>query len=300
MERKPKKLLKDLNLIDRFLFAEVMEDSGVYQAVLEMIFGKEIHLKEGVQSEKEMRTLPSFRGIRLDVWGEDEASVIYNSEMQAENTMNLPRRSRYYQSVMDAGLLEPGVVNFNELKDVWLITIAPFDLFGENRCRYTFRMRCDESEGLALQDGAVRMFLNTRGQDKTGISEELQTFLNYVEHSDETVLARCGSERLKKLHERVKQIKSNEVSEVKYMQFWEEKVMERQEGIKEGEKKGEKKGEYVKLISLVRKKKQKGMDAGAIADAVEERQEEVERILKELSCSPDLSDEALYEKIRQG
>ena len=318
MERGPKKQLKDLNLMDRFLFAEVMEDTGAYQSALEIILDKEISLKENVQSEKEVRTLPSFRGIRLDVWGEDEEDTVYNSEMQGENTKNLPRRSRFYQSVMDAGLLKPGVVDFNTLKDVWLITIAPFDVFGEGRFRYTFRMRCDESPELRLGDGAVRMFLNTRGKIKEGISEELQAFLRYVEDSKEDVIEACGSERLKKIHEQVSRVKSNEVSEVKYMQFWEEMVMERQQGealgLKKGEalglKKGEalglkrgetlglKKGETVKIISLVRKKQLKGMDAEAIADALEENPEFVKRIMDALRSEPEAADEEVFEKIK--
>ena len=330
MERGPKKQLKDLNLMDRFLFAEVMEDTGAYQSALEIILDKEIRLKENVQSEKEVRTLPSFRGIRLDVWGEDEEDTVYNSEMQGENTKNLPRRSRFYQSVMDAGLLKPGVVDFNTLKDVWLITIAPFDLFGEGRYRYTFRMRCDESPELRLGDGAARMFLNTKGKIKEGISEELQAFLRYVEDSKEDVIEACGSERLKKIHEQVSRVKSNEVSEVKYMQFWEEMVMERQKGeargetvgfkkgetlgLKKGEalglKKGEalglkrgetlglKKGETVKIISLVRKKQLKGMDAETIADALEESPEFVNRILNVLQSNPEAADEEIFEKVK--
>lgn len=243
MAQKRRKRLAELNLLDRFLFNEVMEDPGTYRDVLEMICGREILLKETVQSEKEIRTLPTFRGIRLDVWGQDEEGNIYNSEMQSVNTKNLPRRSRYYQSVLDAGLLEPGTVDFNRLRDVHLIMIAPFDLFGLKRCVYTFQMRCCEDPALCLQDGAVRMFLYTRGEDQDNVTKELRDFLRYVEHTDEET-ARCfQSPRLKRLHERVKAVKSNEGIEVKYMQLWEEKVMERLEGRSEGMSKGITKGE---------------------------------------------------------
>ena len=144
MKQKTRKPLGELNLLNRFLFGEVMEDSETYQSVLEIILGHEVNLRDNTQSEKEIRTLPTFRGIRLDVWGQEEDGTIYNSEMQAFNTRNLPRRSRYYQSVLDAGLLEPGTIDFNHLANVYLITIAPFDLFGKRLCRYTFKMRCEE------------------------------------------------------------------------------------------------------------------------------------------------------------
>lgn len=39
------KELKDLDLVDRFLFAEVMEDEGSLADVLEIILGREVVLK---------------------------------------------------------------------------------------------------------------------------------------------------------------------------------------------------------------------------------------------------------------
>ena len=243
MKQKTRKPLGELNLLNRFLFGEVMEDSETYQSVLEIILGHEVNLRDNTQSEKEIRTLPTFRGIRLDVWGQEEDGTIYNSEMQAFNTRNLPRRSRYYQSVLDAGLLEPGTIDFNHLANVYLITIAPFDLFGKRLCRYTFKMRCEEDDSLRLEDGAVRIFLNTRGEGDDRISPELMAFLRYVEHSTKENAAAVDSLRLRKLHDRVQSVKGNEGIEVKYMQLWEEKAMERLEGRKEGRKEGRQEGE---------------------------------------------------------
>ena len=239
--KKPK-MLKELTLLDRFLFDEVLEDRETYEAVLEIILGRSIRLKEAPQSEKELRTLPSLRGIRMDVWGQDEEDTVYNSEMQKRNTKNLPRRSRYYQAVLDSGLLVPGTVDFNQLSDACLITIAPFDLFGLGRCIYTFRMRCDEAPDLNLEDGAVRIFLNTRGTETEGVSQELLDFLGYIECTDERIADRSQSPRLKRLHQRVAAVKSNEASEVKYMQLWEELAYERLEGREEGLKDGKAEG----------------------------------------------------------
>ena len=242
MNYEGRKLLHSLTLLDRFLFAEVMEDASAYRAVLEIILERDIHLKEDVQSEKEIRTLPNFRGIRLDVWGMNEDGTIYNSEMQKKDTKNLPKRSRFYQSVMDAGLLEVGETDFNQLNDIWLITIMPFDLFGLGKFRYTFRMRCDEENSLELKDGAVRMFLNTRGQNREEISDELYAFLKYAENPTDEMAAAFESEKIKKLHERVTKVKRNEENEVKYMQLWEELVMERNEGRIEGRSEGRSEG----------------------------------------------------------
>ena len=52
--------LKDLNLLDRFLFAEAMEDPQNMRDVLEIILGKDVVLKHLPQTEKEARISPAF------------------------------------------------------------------------------------------------------------------------------------------------------------------------------------------------------------------------------------------------
>lgn len=91
------KPLSDLTLLDRFLFACAMEDVITMQLVLQIILGKHIKLMDTAQSEKELRTAPWLRSIRLDVDTMDEAGI-YNTEVQKKNTGNLRRRSRFYQA----------------------------------------------------------------------------------------------------------------------------------------------------------------------------------------------------------
>lgn len=83
--------------------------------------------------------------------------------MQQRNTGNLLKRSRYYQAQLDVSLLEPGSADFNLLNDSCFILIAPFDIFGRGLYRYTFEGVCRECSDLKLNDGAVRVFINTKG-----------------------------------------------------------------------------------------------------------------------------------------
>ena len=76
------KALKDLNLLDRFLFAEAMEDPVIMQTILEIILGKDILLKYPPQAEKEKRSSPLFRFIRMDVWAMDMEDTVYDAEVQ--------------------------------------------------------------------------------------------------------------------------------------------------------------------------------------------------------------------------
>ena len=59
-----RKALKDLNLLDRFLFDEAMADPANMQDVLEIILGHEVMLKHLPQAEKEEGLSPRYRGIR--------------------------------------------------------------------------------------------------------------------------------------------------------------------------------------------------------------------------------------------
>ncbi len=231
--------LQDLTLLNKFLFDQTMDIPEAQEAALQIVLQDEkIRLKIPSQTEKEIRTMPWLRSIRLDVFSVDQNKVVYNTEMQAEKKSDLVKRSRYYQGLIDSSLLEPGCISFNQLNDAYVIMIMPFDLFGLGKYQYTFRTYCEEDKNLELQDGAVRIFLNTKGTNDKEVSKELIDFLHYVETTDDKSAEAADSERIRKIHECVKRIKSSEEMGVKYMQAWEEKIMEREKGRQEGRAEG--------------------------------------------------------------
>lgn len=246
-QTKSKKSLQDLTLLDRFLFAEVMEDTKTFENVLSIILGQDISIAGRPQTEHENRTSPLKRQVRLDVWAEDESDAVYNVEAQKENTKNLPHRSRFYQALIDSKLLLPGEVDFSNMKDCYSIIIAPFDLFGKGLYQYTFQMTCNET-GQTLDDGAVRIFFNTHGKNPEAISPELRELLYYMEHTTENIS--CSTPRLQEIQSHVNIVKSSEEIGVKYMQEWEEKILEKRKARAEGLAEGE----DLRLIKLIKKK----------------------------------------------
>lgn len=244
--------LSRLNLGDRFLFDETMEDKEAYQAVVSILLENEIELLEKPETEKELRISPQLREIRLDVVSMDVHKKIYYTEMQKKNTGNLKKRSRYYQAQMDVSLMEPGCVDFNLLNDSCFIMIAPFDIFGRGLYRYTFEGVCTECPELSLGDGAVRVFINTRGTNKEDFSQEFLDFMDYINASTDEAADRTDSKRIKAIHEKIRKIKISEKMGVKYMQRWEEIVYAREEGRSEGKKEGIKEGLKVKAEMLVK------------------------------------------------
>lgn len=139
--------------------------------------------------------------------------------------------------------------------------IMPFDLFGYKKYRYTFRAVCEEVPDCKLEDGAVRIFLNTRGKNPEDISPELVEFLHYLEHTTDSAAGRTNSEYIKRIHNRVCKVKSNEEVGIKYMQAWEERYYDREEAREEGFKIG------------LEESREKGLKEGREEGRVEGRKE---------------------------
>ncbi len=274
--------LKDLNLTDRFLFDGVLEDRGTYQDVLSIIFGREIPLLDQPQTEKELRVSPLIRSVRMDVFAMSEEQSIYNTEMQNTRKTDLAKRSRYYQSLIDTSLLEPGIPNYNILNQSYVIMIMTFDLFGYGKYVYTFENKCKEVPECSLGDGTAKIFLNTKGENADEVPDELIEFLDYVEHSTAETAGKVKSERVRRVHDRVCRVKLSEEVGVKYMQAWEEKYYEREEGRIEGRKEGRiegrEEGRIKILVTQVCKKLAKGMEAPDIADMLEEEESVIQNI----------------------
>ena len=96
------------------------------------------------------------------------------------------------------------------------------------------------------------------------VSQELIELLKYMEHSTDEVSEQCKSERIQKMHRRVCRIKASEKTEVKYMQAWEENMLERHKEKRE----------------LLRKMNHK-MSIEEIADVLDMDVSEVKHIIEE-------------------
>lgn len=130
--------------------------------------------------------------------------------------------------------MEPGSIHFSLLNDTYIIVITPYDIFGLGKYKYTFQARCSEDLTCVLPDGAVRIFLNTRGNNREEVSGELVAFLEYVEQADADNPGDWESERIRTIHNYIRIIKSSEEMGVRYMQASEEKVKEREDGFVDG------------------------------------------------------------------
>ena len=127
-----KKKLQDLNLDDDFLFAKVMSDKEICRRVLEQILNIQIIEIKFLNEQKAIDLLLESKAVRLDIYVKAEYKTVYNVEMQKSDDKNLPKRSRYYQGMIDLDLIQKGK-DYNELKKSFVIFICTFDPFKKGR-----------------------------------------------------------------------------------------------------------------------------------------------------------------------
>ena len=216
-----RKTYEELDFIDDFMFCKILQNNlDLCKELTELIIGKEIGEIITSESQKSIEITADGRGVRFDVYFEDDASTVYDIEMQTYHDSNLPKRFRYYQGMIDLNLIERNA-KFDDLKNSYIVFIClenPFKKVGLHK--YSIQNTCVEDPSIDFKDGAYKMILSAEG-DKDDVSEEMKAFLQYLS----TLLER--DERM-----------------------WEQG---HQEGIKEGTEKGIKKGikEGEKLFALL-------------------------------------------------
>ena len=216
------KPLEDLTLMDDYMFFAVMRDKANLKPLLEYILNVTIDDIEFVEAQKTEKEGYRSKGIRLDLYVKDIEGQIYNVEVQARTSGNLPKRMRYYQSVIDVNILEPGV-DYSKLMKSYVIFICGFDPFARERYRYTFGNNCFEEEDLPLGDETAKIVVNTKGT-KGDISAEMKAVLLYLDKG------LTSSDYTRQLDDAVQSVKCSEERRHEYMVMMIREMEIREEG----------------------------------------------------------------------
>ena len=88
----------------------------------------------------------------------------YDIEMQVENTGDLGKRARYYQSQIDNETLMKGQT-FHKLKESFVIFLCAFDPFSYGLRRYQFHQYEDTIRDLRLDTYSHVLFVNSKGTE---------------------------------------------------------------------------------------------------------------------------------------
>mgnify|MGYP004545057003 CR=1 FL=1 len=230
MQAKESKTLQELNLTDDFLFDVATEELENCKAIIELTTGLRLKSLKWKSGQKVIHNLPGKRGVRLDFIAESEDGRIFDVEMQNRNEGNIPKRTRFYQALIDAPILKSGERGFDKMNPLYIIIICNYDPYGKKKYCYTFDNQCKEIPRLRLGDEVTKLLLSTRGENKEEVSKELVDFLHYVTESNENGLPDECDERLKRLHESIREIKASADMEVEYMKMEERERIIRDEG----------------------------------------------------------------------
>lgn len=245
-----KRKLEELNLLDDFLFGTIMSHplygERFARILVKTILNRDIKILKIVSQQNYYGRDTDRHGARLDVYIEEEGgdwqgevstNSIYDIEpdQSADKAArkSLPKRVRFYRAVIDSRSLQSGL-DYSMLKNVIIIMILPYDPFGCDRMMYTIRNRCLEEPDLDYEDGALNLFLYTKG--KTGvISQELKDLLHYLE---DTTWQMAVSEPLREVQSMVDKVKCDKEVSISYMKSYERDWMMRNEGRAEGKLEG--------------------------------------------------------------
>ena len=276
----------DLQLKDDFMFGKVMQNENICKEFLEHLLGIKIESITYPERQKTLKITYDGKGVRLDLYVQDNHETIYDAEMQQEGSKKdieqLPKRSRYYQGMIDLNLLEQGG-SYQQLNESCIIFICTFDPFGRGLYEYTFESICKEDNSLTLNDGIKRIFFNTKGT-KGEISDQAKAILDYIDKSTtEDIFT-------KELDNEVRKVRNNEGWRREYMKTLLHEQEIREEGREEGRKEGMQQG--------VQQGLQSGQAKQIIKISMEynvETEKIVSKLITELNISRKQADEYLEE-----
>ena len=203
------KKYEELELRDDFMFSRIMSNPKFVKPLLETILGVKIRKIVYPQTQKTIDLSLQAKGIRLDVYVEDDQNTVFNLEMQTSDGANLPKRMRYYQGMIDLNILDKGQ-DYTTLKKSYVIFICTFDPFGEGRHIYTFCNTCQENTALTLDDDAVKIILSTKGT-MDDVSPEMKRILDYIDGKG------ASDKFTEELEEAVRSARQNERWRLDYM-----------------------------------------------------------------------------------
>ena len=130
---------QDATIQDNFIFSKTLEmNSEICRRLIELILNIRVKEIKYFEREKVIESRTDSKGIRLDVYVEDNQNRSFDLEMQIADSDNIAKRMRYYQGLIDGDKLKRGQ-HYRELGDCYIMFICPFDIFQQGRHIYTFR-----------------------------------------------------------------------------------------------------------------------------------------------------------------
>ena len=207
------------------VFKFVFKRKQYAKHLIEKILGRTIRSIKSVEAEKVVNDDDiGAKGVRFDIYVEDEEGSRYDVEMQSVQTEQelLALRARYYASMMDVDATNKGD-NYRDMKKTVVIFLCNFAIFDGKLRQYNFIRCARQNKDLELKDNTEIIFLSSKGAKSDIIDEDVASFLDYMNGKTKT-----DNLFVKSIDKEVKAVNKDPVIRRNIMK-WEMKLREERE-----------------------------------------------------------------------
>lgn len=162
-----------LTLFSDAFMSVALQDIPACQHVLRILTGIQDLIVKNVVTQYTVSKIISHDA-RLDIFAEDKRGRLHNIEIQRSDTVDHPRRVRFYGAMIDSEFLLKGK-EYSELPEVHLIYISEKDIMKGGRTVYPVEKSLGGT-GQLYDDGLHILYVNAEIDDGTEISELMKYF----------------------------------------------------------------------------------------------------------------------------
>lgn len=167
-------------LTDNFIFNKTFLDTGLTKELIcRVLPDLQVGKLKIVDTQHELATTYDSKGLRFDIYAEDDYRNRFDIEMQVLNRHNLAQRIRFYQSMMAMDSYERGK-DYRNSGNAYVIFFCCFEPGGTGDQWYrTERDIHSEGTHRQLSDGEVSLCFDVTSPLRT-VNPPLQNFLDLV------------------------------------------------------------------------------------------------------------------------
>ena len=150
-----------------------LDDAPACQHIIRILTGIEDLTVKEVRTQYVITKINS-RTVRLDVLAEDSDGKLYQIEIQRQDTVDHPRRVRYYGALADSEFLAKGK-EYYELPDRLQFYISETDIWKQGKTVYPVTKRLGK-DGSEYDDGEYIVYVNAEVDDGSRIAKLMKYF----------------------------------------------------------------------------------------------------------------------------
>ncbi|WP_076459745.1 Rpn family recombination-promoting nuclease/putative transposase [Limosilactobacillus caccae] len=235
---------EEAGLANDFVFNKVMLDKRITLEVLRRVLpALNIKRVKQVVSQQEFTSSHDAKGVRLDIYVEDDQRNRYDIEMQVVDKHNLPQRIRFYHANLAMDCYEKGQ-NYATADNSYVIFFCCFDPFGFGDQVYEVERLIKGHPEATYADGEQTLVFDVTSLRRE-VNPKLQQFLDMIANRQ----VGDGDDFIVQLEKRITFVKQNRKWRREYMQrsLYEMDIensiaLAKEEGLEQGLSQGLEKG----------------------------------------------------------